>query len=161
MINSSKTQCIIIGNRQHLSRIPANTVIKIDEDMITPSNHVKKLGLFIDQYMTFDKHSNELSKKVMFINRIRINLDKQSRIIVMQSLVLSIFNYCIRIWRTTNKTVKQKVQTLQNFASKVAIDGARKDDHVTPIIKELGWLKVDEKYTLDISTTVYKVLNGL
>lgn len=163
MLNASKTQCIFIGSRQLLSHVPSNTVIKIHGETITPSNYVKNLGVCIDQFMLFDKHANELSKKVvgtlMFINRISSNLDKSSRIIVVQSLVLSIINYCIQIWGTTNQTIMKKVQKLQNFAARVAIGGAKKYDHVTPIIQELGWIKVKDKHRMDICTTVFKVLN--
>ena len=37
--------------------------------------------------------------------------------------------------------------------------GARKFDHVTPIIQKLGWLKIIEKHKLDTCTTVFKILN--
>ncbi len=91
----------VIGSRQILSQIPSNIIVKIDGDTITPSNHVKNLGVCIDRIMLFDKHINELSKKVvgtlMFINRVCDKLDRPSRIIAVQSLVLSIINYCIRI----------------------------------------------------------------
>ncbi len=63
MLNSNKTQCIFIGTRQLLSYIPFDIVIKIDRDTIIPSSHVKNLGLYIDRFMLFDKHINELSKK--------------------------------------------------------------------------------------------------
>ncbi len=41
MLNSSKTQCVFIGNRQLLSIIPPNTTINFNGDIIYPSNHVK------------------------------------------------------------------------------------------------------------------------
>ncbi len=78
----------------------------------------------------------------------------------MQSIVLSIINYCIRIWGTTNLTIINKVQKLQNFAAKVAMGGPRKFGHVTPIIQKLGWLKVIEKHKFDTCTVVFKILNG-
>ena len=45
MLNSGKTQCIFIGNRQLLAHVPPNTVIKINGDTIAPSNYVKNFGL--------------------------------------------------------------------------------------------------------------------
>ncbi len=79
--------------------------------------------------MLLDKHINEVTQKVtstlMFLSRVSATLDKSSRIIVVQSLALSIINYCIRIWGTTNQTILNKAQKLQNFAAKVAIGGAK------------------------------------
>ncbi len=102
MLNSKKTQCIIVGNGQLLSQVPINTIINCDGDIIYPSTHVKNLGVYIDKHLLFDVHINALTNKVMgtliFINRISHNFDKVTRIIVIQSLVLSLINYCIVIW---------------------------------------------------------------
>ncbi len=38
--------------------------------------------------------------------------------------------------------------------------GARKFDHLTPIIQKPGWLKVIEKHKFDKCTVVFKILNG-
>ncbi len=89
-----------------------------------------------------------------------LNFEKRTRTIVVQSLVLSIINYCIRIWGTTNATLLNNVQKLQNFAAKVAVGGARKYDHVSPIIKEPIWLKMKEKHAFDTCTTIFKTIHG-
>ncbi len=100
MLNSKKTQCIFIGNKQLLSHVPPNTIIEIDE-VISPNSHVENLGMYMDRFMLFDKHINEVTQKVtrtlMFLSRVSATLDKSTRIIVVQLLVLSIINYCIRI----------------------------------------------------------------
>ncbi len=46
MLNSKKIQCIFIGNKQLLSNVPPNTIIEIDGEAISPSNHVKNLGMY-------------------------------------------------------------------------------------------------------------------
>ncbi len=77
--------------------------------------------------MTFDVHVNELNKKVVgtliHIYRISLSFEKRTPIIVVQQHIV---NYCIRIWGTTNATLLNNVQKLQNFAAKVAVGGARK-----------------------------------
>ncbi len=114
--------------------------------------------------MTFDVHVNELNKKVvgtlMHVYRISLNFEKRTQTIVVQSLVLSLVNYCIRMWGTTNATLLDNVQKLQNFAAKVAVGGARKYDHVSPIIKELRWLKIKEKHVFYTCTTMFKTMHG-
>ncbi len=112
--------------------------------------------------MLFDIPLNELQKKVtgvlMYINRIGNCFDKSTRILVTQSVVLSSIYYCIQVWGSTNVTLLCKAQKLQNLAAKVAVGGAKKYDHVSPFFKELKWLRVKEKYTFDIWTTVNKIL---
>ncbi len=79
-----------------------------------------------NRYMTFDKHINEINRKVMgtfiYINRIKDYCDKTTRKFIVQSLALNILNYCNTIWGTTNNTLLKKAQKLQNFAAKI-IDG--------------------------------------
>ena len=97
----------------------------------------------------------------MFLNRIQDSFDKSSRLIVVQSLALSIINYCCRIWGMTTKEQLERVQKVQNFAAKIAHGGARKYDHVTPIFKNLEWISMENKINFDISIFIYKVLNHL
>ncbi len=101
MFSSSKTQCIFIGNRQLLSNIPPKTTTNFNGTIIYPRKHVKNLGICIDRYILFDVHIHELNKKAMgillYVSRIGDSLDKQTRVIVVQTLVLSLMEYCFRI----------------------------------------------------------------
>ena len=165
MVNPTKTKCIFIGNRQLLSRIPENIKIQFDDTSICPSTYVNNLGLHMDRYMMFDKHVNELTKKALgiliYINRVSIYFDKETRKTVIHSLVLSQINYCISIWGTTNTSLLQKVQKIQNFAARITIGGLRKYDHVSPAFIELRWLKVKQRYLFDICVAMYKSLKGI
>ncbi len=113
--------------------------------------------------MAFAVYINELNKKVvetlMHIYRISLNFQKRTRTIVVQSAVFRLVNYCIRIFGTTN-AILLNIQKLQNFAAEVAVGGARKYDHVSPIIKELRWLEIKEKHVFDTFTTIFKTMHG-
>ncbi len=74
----------------------------------------------------------------------------------VQTLVLSIIKYGITIWGTTNSTLINKVQKLQNFAVKVADGKARKYDHVTPLFKDLQWFQIKDLITFNVVTRVFK-----
>ncbi len=121
LLNPAKTQCIFIGSRQLLSLIPPDTISLVG-DIIHPSTNVKNLGVYLDRYMTFDVHVNELNKKVvgilMHMYRISLNFEKRTLTIVVQSLVLSLVNYCIRIWGTINATLLNNVQKLKTSQPK-------------------------------------------
>ncbi len=97
----------------------------------------------------------------MFINQVSGNFDRTTRKTVVQSLVLSLMNYCISIWGCTNKTLIHSVQKMQNFAAKIVTGGARKYYHVSPILKELEWLTVIDKYYLEKCATLYRSVKGL
>ncbi len=164
LMNTKKTQCMFVGSRKCVAQIPPGTSIKIEDSEIRPSKAVKNLGVYFDEFMTFEKHIDEICKKMFgittYINRVRENLCKDARTTAIQALVLSNINYCIKVWGSTNATHLQRVQRAQNFAAKVALGGGAKRDHVTPFIKELGWFKISFKYKYEICIMIYKILNS-
>lgn len=118
LLNSKKTQCIFLGTRALMSRIPDNTTIKVGGALVKPCQNVKNLGLhFNSSNMLFDMHVTEISKKVsgmlMYISRFQDMLSREARLIVVQTLVLSHLNYGMTVWGTTNITQLNRVQKLQ------------------------------------------------
>ena len=162
LLNAKKTQCMFIGSRSLLSRIPNNTIIHVNDTQIKPSDSVKNLGLLFDKYMLFDIHITELTKKtfgiLMYINRIRNLLSNKARIIVIQTLVLSLINYGMTVWGTTNKTQLKRVQKIQNFSAKVAVGGRSKYDHASPILDELRWLQIRKKCEYEQCVFMFNIL---
>ena len=125
-------------------------------------NAVKNLGVYFDRYMSFEQHIDEIHKKVMgtliYLNRVKDSFEPSTRVMVVQALAMSIINYCLKVWGATNNTQIQRVQKLQNFAARVAIGNISKYDRISPALKKLEWLKIKDKYVLDICTFV---LNNL
>ncbi len=56
-------QCIFIGTRPLIRRLPTNTKINFDNSYITPSTHVKNLGVIMDCHLNFDLHIQEMYKE--------------------------------------------------------------------------------------------------
>ncbi len=76
---------------------------------------------------------------------------------MVESIALSVMNYYLPVYGTTNATLLHRVQQLQNFAAKVCAGGARRSDHATPFIDQLQWLKTDKKVLFDIAIHIFKV----
>lgn len=81
---------------------------------------------------------------LLFINRIKGKFDNDTRTVVVQSFALSVMNYCLAFYGTTNNALLHRVQKLQNFAAKICVRGAKISDNATPFITQLHWLKVKE-----------------
>ncbi len=114
MINPNKTQCLFVGTRTFIRQIPSDTTTNFDNAHITPSNHINNLGIYMDCHMTFDVHIQEMHKKVMgirfFLNKMKDKFEINTRKIVIQSLALSIINYCLPLYGTTSSTLLWRVQ---------------------------------------------------
>jgi uncharacterized membrane protein YjjP (DUF1212 family) len=74
------------------------------------------------------------------IDRVKHVLDRQTLITVINALVFSKLFYCSNVWANTTGKNINKLQSVQNFACRI-VSGARKYDHVTPLLKELIKLK--------------------
>ena len=164
-VNENKTQCIFIGSRQLISQIPVDIKIYFEETAIIPSKKVKNLGIYIDQYLLFDDHISHISRKVngvlIALNRIKDRLDRTTRVTIVLSLSMSIINYCLKVWGMTTKEQIERAQKLQNFAARVAHGEIRKYEHITPVIKQLEWLRIENKIEYDICIFTYKICNNL
>ncbi len=149
MVNSSKTQCLFIGIRYIIRPIPNSTTINFDKASITPSKHVRNLGIYKDRHMTFDVHLHGTHVKVMaillYLNRIKDKFEPETWKIGVESRAISSINYCLPVYGKTNATLLQKMQRLQNFAAKVCAGGARGFDYITPFITQLSWPKTAKK----------------
>ena len=82
-VNPQKTQAIFVGIRQNIAQIPSDTRMNFDGNIIKPTSHVKDLGVVFDNYMTFDKHIDEIRRKsiggfIYLTNRNKIrSIEKQ------------------------------------------------------------------------------------
>jgi len=54
----------------------------------------------------------------------------------------------------------RKLQAVQNAAARV-VTGARKFDHITPVLRDLRWLPVRQRIKYKLAMIVYKCLHGL
>ena len=68
--------------------------------------------------------------------------------------------YCSSVWAGTYKQNIHKLQLMQNFAAHILTDTG-KYDHITPALKALGWLTIEEQLWLRDMTMMYKCVNNL
>ena len=93
------------------------------------------------------------------INRVKHCLDKNMLLTVIHALVFSKMYYCSNVWaNTTNKNVR-KLQAVQNFACRI-VSGAKKYDHVTPLLKSLSWLPVKDQLYYRQAIMAFKCMTG-
>ena len=130
---------------------------------IFPSETVKDLGVTLDSLLSYDEHITKTISSCMShlgqINCVKHVLDRQTLITVINALVFSKLFYCSNVWSNTTGKNINKLQSVQNFACRI-ISGARKYDHVTPLLKELRWLPVATQLYYRSATMAFKCMTG-
>lgn len=88
--------------------------IVLDGSEISFVDNAKNLGLFLDKSLKFDKHVNEMVRKVYYsLHSLRINklyLSSEMKVRLVKALVIPHFLYCDIIISCVNAALKSKIE---------------------------------------------------
>ena len=96
-----------------------------------------------------------------FINLrcIKKYLDPEASALAVHAFVTSKLDCCNSLYYGIADNQIKRLQCIQNTAAKL-LSGAKKFDHVTPILKELHWLPVRFRVMYKYLTLTYKAIEG-
>ena len=146
-LNSEKTEVIWFSFRQNLKNIPSYSVRVLGSN-IFPSKSVRNLGISMDGDLTM---STQISKTIQTrftslrqLRSIKGCLTMNSLNTLASALVLSPIDCSNMALVSLPEVETQSIQSIINTTARL-ITGIRKYDHITPVLKELYWLKIDER----------------
>ena len=155
---------LLIGTKQMISKHSVNFTVSFIGKTLMAVESARDLGVYIDLHLTYDTHISHLVSscltKLVQINRVNYCFDRKTLVLIITSLVFSKMLYCSTVWSNTSSKNIEKLQLIQNFACKI-ICGARKYDHVTPLLDELNWLPVSKMLKFRDAVTAYKCASNL
>lgn len=164
LINPSKTKLLFIGTRQLMATLPELPQVSFLGSTLHPATSAKDLGVILDPNLSYDQHITHVVSscfsKLYQINRVRDSFDEDTLKLLITSLVFSKMLYCSTVWSNTSLGNINKLQSIQNFASKI-VTNSKKYDHVTPLLRQLNWLPVKQMLYLKDAVMTYKCVNGL
>ncbi len=79
---------------------------------------------------------------------------------VIHTFILSRLDYCNSLYFGIRQTAISRLQLVQNAAARL-LSGAKKREHITPILRSLHWLPACFRVDFKIVLLVYKSRNGL
>ena len=164
LINPSKTKLLFIGTRQLMARLPELPQVSFLGSTLHPVTSAKDLGVILDPNLSYDQHITHVVSscfsKLYQINRVRGSFDEDTLKLLITSLVFGKMLYCSTVWSNTSSGNINKLQSIQNFASKI-VTNSKKYDHVTPLLRQLNWLPVKQMLYLKDAVMTYKCVYGL
>ena len=164
-INPTKSQAIIIGSRQNLSHIDKSAIsaLSINGSTIPFSNTVKNLGIILNSTLTWENHINSVCKRAYAslhpLHRLKHFLPRTVKERLTQTLVLSHLDYCDVVYDDCNSTLSHKLQRIQNSCIRF-IFNLKRHDHVSHCIRELSWLKLNDRRSLHKTVLLHKILSS-
>ena len=119
---------------------------------------------FYDSQLKNNVHVNKLACSLYItarkISRVRHLVDQDVAKVLVQTLILSRLDYCNSLLLGSSKVCIDKLQKLQNMACRI-VYRLHRFCQVTPLMKELHWLKVPDRITYKIALLMYKCVKGL
>ena len=141
MFNDSKTDILIIGSRQQLSKVTIAS-IKVGSCDIQPLKYVRNLGTWFDNQMSMNIHVGKVCSKafrgIYNIRQIRKYLSVESTKCLIHAFVTSHLDYCNALLYKLPQYQYDRLQKVLNAAARVTYL-IPKFAHITPV---LHWLPV-------------------
>ena len=100
-INDGKTEFVIIGTHQQLSKVHVDS-LAVGDAHVSPVQSVKNLGTWIDSNMSLQVHVNNTCKAAYYyitnVRRIRKYLSNQATQTLVHALIIGRIDYCNSIF---------------------------------------------------------------
>lgn len=161
VLNDSKTE--ILHFHSPFRTTGALPSLKIGECSVDVSNTVRDLGFYFDSHATINAHITHLAKSASFalyrIGKIRNLIDRTTTERLVHAFITSRLDFCNSLlYKHHDTTSTGKLQRLQNTAARLITRTAR-NEHITPVLRELHWLPVAKRVEFKILVLTYKSLN--
>ena len=153
---------MLIGTRQNVTNHSLS--IHIHNSLLEQTNSFKLLSVIFDSNLSCNDHihnlTKKLSSKLAFINRLSKFLSNKMVSKLHAPLVQSHMDYGLAIWGNCGSTNMDKVQKMQNRASRIFSNNFRRNIPSSVILNKLDWMTVLNRRDYLLSVLIYKLLNN-
>jgi len=161
-LNATKTEIIWNSSLRRTNQVPSNS-FDLGSDTVYPVKSVRDLGLYLDTTMSMRDHITRLTALCFGVLRqircVRRCLSSQARKSLVTCFIFARLDYCNAMFAGLPRCDVDRLQAVQNAAVRL-IAGARRYDHVTPLLRDSHWLPVAQRIQFKLAIMVFKCLNN-
>ena len=156
-LNAAKTELIFFHSSNHPLNYD-NISIKMNGLKLTPVDYIKYLGMYIDKYLDWNHHIEELSKKLNrangILSKLRYNAPLELCLQVYYAIFYSYLNIGCNVWGFTTEKNLKDIQIAQNKCVRI-MTFAPFNSNTDQSFIDLGLLKVREVIKTNQLKVVY------
>ena len=127
VVNSDKFQAIILNRKEAQA---AHKYI-IDNKEIKTTNSIKLLGINIDDQLRFNEHisilCSEVAMQLNALSRLQKYIGKSEKEAIINSFILSNFNYCPLVWHFSSCESIRKIEKIQKRCLAIILNDYESD----------------------------------
>ena len=162
-LNEDKTELIVFSPKHRPIR-HQELHLRVGADTITAVSSFKNLGVVFDDLMTLENQINAITKSCYYhlrnIGAIRACLTEDACKTLINALVTSRLDYGNALLYGINNSLSRKLQKIQNSAARL-VTRTKKQDHISPVLKDLHWLPVEYRPKFKILLYTFKALHHI
>jgi len=163
-LNSDKTELVWLASRKTFRSMSASPSVEVGGCVVQPTDGARNLGFFFDRQLDIRQHINNVCRQCYYQLRqlrvVRRTLPPDVIKTLLHAFVTSRLDYCNSLYYGLPKCDLRKLQRVQNSAARL-FGGLSKYDHITPIMRELHWLPIQQRIDYKIAVLAYKSVNQM
>ena len=133
--------------------------VNVGKSQITQSLNVRDLCVTFDQFLNYDDHITAICRITYFrirnIGQIRNLLPYNACSTIIHALISCRSGYCDSLLFNVPMHKTDRLQRLQNQCARILSKSPR-IEHITPVLKNLHWLKIQDRIAYKILILTYK-----
>jgi len=160
-LNMTKTELLWCASsrQQHLT---PNAPLRVCADDVAPTKYVRDLGIYIDSDMSMKTHVSRTVSScfaaLRHIRSIRRSVCQPVLLSLVTSLVLTRLDYGSVTLNGITKRLMDRLQSVLNAAARL-VHNSRKYDRISPLLRDLHWLRVPERIKFRLAVLVFRCRN--
>lgn len=161
-LNTLKTE-VLWCTTQRRQRLLPTSAVRVGTDHVVPTSSVRDLGIFLDADLSMSRHVAQTVRCCFGVLRQLRTIRRSVPHDVLKQLVVSLVITRLDYGNATLVGLPayrlRQLQSVLNAGARL-IFNARRRDHITPLLRDLHWLRVPERITFKLATLVYRCLHG-
>ena len=156
-MNPDKFHLLVSGKKHEVM------IANVGKQKMIETHKVKLLGVTIDSELKFTDHMTQVckkvSKKLNALSRQCAILPFQKRKMLMQTFILSQFNFCPLVWMCHNRGINNKINELHYRALRMVYND--NSSTFAKLLEKDGSYTIHQRNIQYLATEMYKILNNL
>ncbi len=159
-LNDAKTEFLLLGSKQQIAKLEVQDV-RIGNTSISRAGKVRDLGVIFDSNMTMESQVSNCVKLAFHslrnIRLIRKYLTPMATEQLVHAFITSRIDCCNCLLIGHPNYLIQKLKQVQNAAARL-VTNTRKYSHITPVLRSLHWLPVEQRLEYKVLLITFRAL---
>ena len=134
-------------------------------DKINKTEHIKLLGVYIDESLNLTKHISETctkaSQKVGVLVRLRNLIPCQAKLLLYKTAIMPHLTYCYLVWNSCRSSDRRKIERVQERALRAVFKSTAETYMCEELLERAKLPTLYNRRLQDVATLMYEVKNNL